>query len=137
MENNLNHFLKNKLSVDNLGLKTPDISLVKEAREKIKLRKKQIPGKESFYNLIFNFFHFQLKPYQAGIAALLIIAGVFYFTNTETGKNESSLVSQNATTNYSISSSTVLASLTQYTNNKTAASSSTVLTSIITFVVRN
>lgn len=137
MENNLDNFLKNKLSADNLGLETPDISLVNEAREKIKLRKKQAPEKEGIYALIFNFFHFQLKPYQAGIAALLIIAGVFYFTNTETGKNESSLVSQNATTNYSISSSTVLASLTQYTNNKTATSSSTVLTSIITFVVRN
>lgn len=137
MKNNVENFLKNKLSVDDLNLETPDISLVNEAREKIKLRKKQNIGKESFYDVIFNFFHFQVKPYQAGIAALLIIAGVFYFTNTETGKNESSLVSQNATTNYSISSSTVLASLTQYTNNKTATSSSTVLTSIMTFVVRN
>ncbi len=137
MENNLENFLKNKLSVDDLNLETPDISLVNEAREKIKLRKKQTIEKESFYDIIFNFFHFQVKPYQAGIAALLIVAGVFYFTNTETGKNESSLVSQTAANNYSISSSTVLASLTQYTNNKTATSSSTVLTSIITFVVRN
>lgn len=137
MENNLDHFLKNKLSVDHMDLEDPDISLVNTAREKIKFRRKPSPEKEGFYALIFNFFHFQLKPYQAGIAALLIATGIFYFVNTKTGNNESTLVSQNAATNYSISSSTVLASLTQYTNNKTATSSSTVLTSIITFVVRN
>lgn len=137
MENNLENFLKNKLSVDELNLETPDISLVNDAREKIKRRKKQVAEHESFYDRIFNFFHFQLKPYQAGIAALLIAAGIFYFINHETEKTGGALVSQNATTNYSISSSTVLASLTQYTNNKTATSSSTVLTSIITFVVRN
>lgn len=137
MENNVKQFLKNKLSVDDLDMETPDISLVNEAREKIKTRKKHLHKKESFYDLVFNFFHFQLKPYQAGMAALLIAAGVFYFINKETEKTGSSLVSQNAAANYSISSSTVLASLTQYTNNKTATSSSTVLTSIITFVVRN
>ena len=137
MENNTEDFLKNKLSIDDLNIETPAISLVNEAREKIKLRKKQTLKKESFFDWVFNFFHFQLKPYQTGIATVLIIAGVFYFINTKTGSSDSVLVSQNATTNYSISTSTVLASLTQYTNNKTATSSSTVLTSIITFVVRN
>lgn len=137
MKNNIDNFMKNKLSVDNLNLETPDISLVNEARLKIMVRKKAAAEKESFYDLIFNFFHFQLKPYQAGIAALLIAAGIFYFINNQTSKTESGLLSKNATTNYTISTSTVLASLTQYTNNKTATSSSTVLTSIITFVVRN
>ena len=137
MENNINHFLKNKLSVDELNLETPNISLVNEAREKIKLRKKQAPEKESFYQLFLDLFQFRLKPYQAGIASVLVIGALFYFINTKTEKGGNSLVSQNAATNYSISSSTVLASLTQYTNNKTATSSSTVLTSIITFVVRN
>ncbi len=137
MENNTENFLKNKLSIDDLNIETPDISLVNVAREKIKSRKKQVIEKEGFFNRVFHFFHFQLKPYQTGIAAVLIIAGIFYFINTKTGSSDSVLVSQNATTNYSISTSTVLASLTQYTNNKTATSSSTVLTSIITFVVRN
>lgn len=137
MKNNLENFLKNKLSVDDLNLDTPDISLVNEARSKIKLRKKQIPEKETFYELLFNFFPFQLRPYQAGLAAVLIMAGIFYLINSKTGQDKNALVSQNAVGNYSISSSTVLASLTQYTNNKTATSSSTVLTSIITFVVRN
>lgn len=137
MENNIEQFLKNKLSIDDLEMETPDISLVNEAREKIKARKKHHQRKESFYDMVFNFIHSQLKPYQAGMAALLIAAGVFYFINKECEKTTGSLVSQNAATNYSISSSTVLASLTQYTNNKTATSSSTVLTSIITFVVRN
>jgi len=137
MENNTENFLKNKLSIDDLNIESPDISLVNEAREKIKLRKKQTTEKESFFDLAFRFLQLLLKPYQAGIAAVLIIAGVFYFINTKTGSSDSVLVSQNATTNYSISTSTVLASLTQYTNNKTAVSNSTVLTSIITFVVRN
>jgi len=134
MENNLDNFLKNKLSVDDLDLEHPDISLVNDAREKIKLRKKPIPEKENFFDFILNFF---AKPLHAGLASVLIIAGLFYFINSQKEKSGSPLASQNATTNYSISSSTVLASLTQYTNNKTATSSSTVLTSIITFVVRN
>lgn len=136
MENNTENFLKNKLSIDDLNIDCPDISLVNDAREKIKHRKKSITAKENSFDWIFNFFS-SVKPYRTGIAAVLFIAGVFYFINSQTGKNDSVLVSQNATTNYSISSSTVLASLTQYTNNKTATSSSTVLTSIITFVVRN
>ncbi len=135
MENNLDNFLKNKLSVDDLDLKTPDISLVNSAREKIKLRKRTTPEKENFFDFIIAFL--DLKPYQTGLAAIVLIAGIFYFINTKTEKGSDSLVSQNAVSNYSISSSTVLASLTQYTNNKTATSSSTVLTSIITFVVRN
>jgi hypothetical protein len=137
MENNLNNFLKNKLSVDELNIDSPDISLVNEAREKIKLRKQQLPERESFFNVLLHLFQFRLKPYRLGIASVLIIGSLFYFINTKTEKGGGALVSQNATTNYSISSSTVLASLTQYTNNKTATSSSTVLTSIITFVVRN
>ena len=137
MENNLENFLKNKLSVDDLNLETPDISLVNQARQNIKLRNKQVEEKENFFTLIFYFFQTQFKPYQTGIAAVLIIASIFYFINSKTEKGSGSFVSQNASNSYSISSSTVLASLTQYTNNKTATSSSTVLTSIITFVVRN
>ena len=137
MEKNIDKFLRNKLSADDLDLEMPNISLVNEAREKIKARKKHLYKKESFFDLVLNLFQFQLKPYQAGIVSVLIIGALFYFVNTKTEKGGSALVSNNATTNYSISSSTVLASLTQYTNNKTATSSSTVLTSIITFVVRN
>ena len=137
MENKTDHFLKNKLSVDELNIETPDISLVNDAREKIKARKQPVIERESFFDQLSGFFQFHLKPYQAGMAAVLVIGSLFYFINKQTGNGDIPLVSQNATTNYSISSSTVLASLTQYTNNKTATSSSTVLTSIITFVVRN
>ena len=137
MENSTEKFLKNKLSIDELGIETPDILLVNEAREKIMSRKKQAPEKENFFAFIYNYFGFKIKPYQVGLASLVIACGIFYFTNNVTDKDNGALVSQNATNNYSISSSTVLASLTQYTNNKTATNSSTVLTSIITFVVRN
>lgn len=137
MENNINNFLKNKLSVDELNIEQPDISLVNDAREKIRSRKQPAIERENFFEQLIGLFQFQLKPYQAGIAAVLVIGTLFYFINKQTGNSDIPLVSQNATTNYSISSSTVLASLTQYTNNKTATSSSTVLTSIITFVVRN
>ncbi|MBK7668333.1 MAG: hypothetical protein IPJ32_13940 [Sphingobacteriaceae bacterium] len=58
MENKLDHFLKNKLSVDDLNLETPDISLVNEAREKIKLRKKQTIEKRKFLRCDFQFLSF-------------------------------------------------------------------------------
>lgn len=137
MENNTENFLKNKLSIDELGLETPDISLVNAAREKVLLRKKQPVQKDGFLTFISSYFNFEIKAYQAGLATLFIVSGIFYFTSTDNKNTNGSFVSQNATNNYSISSSTVLASLTQYTNNKTATNSSTVLTSIITFVVRN
>jgi hypothetical protein len=111
--------------------------LVNEAREKIKLRKRPLPEREGFFDTLVNLFRFQLKTYQIGIATVLLIAGLFYFLNRGAENGNSVFISQNAANNYSVSSSTVLASLTQYTNNKTATSSSTVLTSIITFVVRN
>lgn len=133
----MDDILKKNLSVDTLNLETPDISLVTAARDKIKLRKKEIPAKVSFFDSILHLIRFELKTYQVGIASVLIIGALFYFINSKTEKESGVLVSQGATSNYSISSSTVLASLTQYTNNKTATSSSTVLTSIITFVVRN
>ena len=137
MENNADNFLKNKLSPDELDLETPDISLVNEAREKILMRRKAIPEKENFFSFISAYFGFEIKSYQIGLATLLIACGIFYFTNNVNEKNDGTLISKNAANNYSISSSTVLASLTQYTNNKTATNSSTVLTSIITFVIRN
>ena len=137
MENNTENFLKNKLSIDELGLGTPDISLVNAAREKVLLRKKHPVPKDGFLTFISSYFNFEIKPYQVGFATVFIVASIFYFTTTDNKNTNGSFVSQNATNNYSISSSTVLASLTQYTNNKTATNSSTVLTSIITFVVRN
>jgi hypothetical protein len=137
MENNTENFLKNKLSINELDLDTPDLSLVNEAREKILSRKKQNIQKVGFLTFIFSYFDFKVKAYQVGIAMLLIAGGIFYFTSLENKTNTDAFVSRNAANNYSISSSTVLASLTQYTNNKTATNSSTVLTSIITFVIRN
>lgn len=137
MENNTEKFLKNKLSIDELGLDTPDISLVNEAREKILSRKKLNPEKENFFSFVYEYFGFEIRSYQIGLATLLLACGIFYFTNNVNENNSGTIISQNATNNYSISSSTVLASLTQYTNNKTATNSSTVLTSIITFVIRN
>ena len=137
MENNSKNFLKNKLSIDELNLDTPDISLVSEAREKILSRKKLTPEKENFFSFFYEYFGFEIKSYQIGLATLLLACGIFYLTNNVNEKNDGTLISKNAANNYSISSSTVLASLTQYTNNKTATNSSTVLTSIITFVIRN
>jgi hypothetical protein len=136
MENNTENFLKNKLSIDGMDLDSPDLSLVKAAREKVMARKKTTEKKSGFIEGLRAQLGFLLNPVPAGIAAILIIGGLFYFTNTETQKTELAIGSQNATNNYSISSSTVLA-LTQYTNNKTATASSTVLSSIMTFVAKN
>jgi len=136
MENNTENFLKSRMIVDEFN--TPDLSLVNEAREKIMARKKTISSAPGLFKSLRERFEFFFTPVPAGIAAILIIGGMFYFTNNETQKTELAIHPQNATNNYSISSSsTVLASLTQYTNNKTAAASSTVLSSIMTFVVKN
>jgi hypothetical protein len=136
MENKTDNFLKNKLAIDEMDLETPDLSLVKEAREKVMSRQK-LTEKKGFFANLRSQLEFLFHPLPAGIAAILVIGSIFYFTNTETQKTELAINPQNATTNYSISSSTVLASLTQYTNNKTATSSSTVLSSIMTFVAKN
>ena len=61
MENNTEKFLKNKLSIDELDLDAPDISLVNEAREKILSRKKIIPEKENFFSFIYEYFGFEIK----------------------------------------------------------------------------
>jgi hypothetical protein len=138
MENNSDNFLKNKLSIDEMELETPGLSLVQEAREKILARKKEAETKTSLLTGWRAQFGFLFNPFPVGVTAILIIGGIFYFTNNETQKTELAIHPENAANNYSISSSsTVLASLTQYTNNKTATASSTVLSSIMTFVVKN
>ena len=137
MENNIENFLKNKLSADEMDLGTPDLQLVESAREKVMSRKKNIERKQGFLESLWSSFGTLFNPLPAGITAFLIIGGIFYFTSNETQKTELALNPQNSTGSYSINSSTVLASLTQYTNNKTATASSTVLSSIVTFVAKN
>jgi hypothetical protein len=138
MENNNDNFLKHKLSIDEMELGEPDLSLVQEAREKILARKKRPEVQNDLLAGWRSHFEFLFNPFPAGIAAILIIAGIFYFTNDQTQRTELAVNPRNAAANYSISSSsTVLASLTQYTNNKTATATSTVLNSIMTFVVKN
>lgn len=137
MENNTENFLKNKLSIDEMELETPDLSIVQQARERVMARQKITEIKPGFLEGLRARFEFLFHPFPVGVAAILIIGGIFYFTNNETQKTELAIHPQNATNNYSISSSSTVLALTQYTINETATASSTVLSSIMTFVAKN
>src|SRR5688572_27468739 len=99
MDNKLDNFLKNKLSVDELDINVPELSLVNEARERIHERKRPDTVNEDFFDRILNYFNARLKPLQVGFAALLVIGSIFYFINNETSSKQGSFMSQSATSN--------------------------------------
>ncbi len=136
MESNLENFLKNKMSVDEIGIANPDLSLIENAGKKIGLRRKISEKKPSVFGVLSAFFHPKLKLYYTGFASLIIIFGIFYILKQKSKSNNFNM-SGYSNTKTSVNSSTVLASLTQYTLNNTSVKSSTVLSSIMTFVVRN
>ncbi len=136
MENNLDNFLKNKMSVNEMGMEDPDISLIAEARKKVMARKRLITEKPNFVWMLTAFFNPKFKLLYTALASLLIIFGIFYILKQKNNKNNFNM-SEFSSKKSSVNSSTVLASLTQYTLNNTSVNSSTVLSSIMTFVVRN
>lgn len=136
MENKLEDFLKNKMSLDEMGMEEPNPSLVNEARNKIILRKKTATKKPGFFAMLSELFTPKLKLYYTGFASLLVIFGIIYLLKSENGKKDS-YMNEYSNTKTSVNSSTVLASLTQYTLNNASVKSSTVLSCIMTCVVKN
>lgn len=134
MDKQTHRYLKQKLSVDELEIQSPPLSLVQNARLLVEARKspQEIKSPKRFLD----FFNFEISIYKAGFAALFIVVAVLYVSKQKYAHNEIAS-SNDHNKNTSINSSTVLASLTQYTNNKASVNSSTVLTSIITFVAKN
>jgi hypothetical protein len=137
MENNndLDKFLKHKMSLHELEISIPPLSV--EVKKRIAAKKKSTIEPGCFYEKFSSFFNIQTKLYRVGIAVLIIAGFIFYFLNEQTA--ESSLITQNTASkdaSVTITSSTVLAGLTTLAN-KSSVNSSTVLTSILTFVVRD
>lgn len=133
METQTEKYLIAKFSLDELEIDVPSIDLVSKARQKVMARKTKPDNVNHKWNL--NFFKFEFTVFHAGFAAIIIVAGVFYLTQQKYQNNYST--SKTETTNVvSSKSNTVLASLTK-NDAKASVKSSTVLTSIITFIAKN
>lgn len=112
------------LSVENSGIQTPPLSLVWNARNKVVARKVELQSKPTYIESILFFMQIHLKTYPLGITALLICSGFFYF-------NEPNY-------SYSVGSEKELnQNLLSIHNTTVSVSSSTLLTSIPTLIIRN
>ena len=111
-KNELEDFLSNKMSLNELNLQVPTLS--SEARKKIAARKKPANEMEDLFSLIAAFLNFKIKFYHAVIATIIIGGLILFLTKEDKGnKNE--------------------AQSTEYVSNIASVRSSTVLSSICTF----
>lgn len=89
--NELERFLSDKMSAEEMNLSMPDILLIAEARKKVLAREKKNvrEEKQDFIYMIAAFLNFKVKLYQAVVATIIIGGIVFYFThNNKSPKNE-------------------------------------------------
>ncbi len=109
MENNneLEKFLQNKLSLNELGINGPHPALVSEARKKIIARKKQAAKPENFFLLFKWLFNSRI----VGFSTLLIAGCFFYFSKEQSRNKNNYYSSQNASGTHSVVSSTILTSI--------------------------
>ncbi len=111
MDNNkLDAFLKNKMSLNEMEIATPDAELITLARTKIALRKKRKEESKDFFMVISGIFNLQIKLYQAGLATLIIAGYIYYFTKSD-NQTTQTVVTQYVTEHSSVNSSTVLATI--------------------------
>ncbi len=80
METNkeLENFLQQKLSVDELALNEPDPSLVATARKKVMLRKKTAQQPSFIISILTFIFDLKLKFVQVGLSTFIIAMCIFY-----------------------------------------------------------
>lgn len=117
MEDNkeINKFLSDNMSLDNLSVEQPSILLVEAARKKIIARQKPQKGEiEDFFSLVAAFLNLKIKLYHAVVATVIIGACMMYFNKGE--KTNTTEVRSN-----------------DLVSNLAAAKNSTVLSSISTF----
>ena len=120
MENNneFGNFLQNKLSVNELNLSEPDLSLIAEARKKVGLRKKQIQKPSIFLALLTIILNPQLKYLQVGLSTFIIAMCIFY-VNDQPALSKNSLDSTyKAANTHSVVSSTILTCIQTCRNDK-------------------
>jgi len=112
------------LSAENSGIQAPPLSSVLAARNRVIARKLELEIKPSLFESLFFFIQIHLKTYPLGVTVLLIFSGFFYL-------NEPNY-------NYSAGSNNVLdQNLLSLHTTTISVSSSTLLTSIPTLIIRN
>jgi hypothetical protein len=113
MENNLDKFLKEQFSPDEITV--PNLEGIAAARKKVALRKPQAEEQPGFFSGLSGFFNLQIKLYQAALATLVIVGYIYFFTKKDVQTKETIV--------------------TQYVTER-ATSTTTVLASIFTFITR-
>jgi ubiquinone biosynthesis protein COQ9 len=111
MENNneLNKFLSDKMSIDDLDISVPELSSA--VRNKITERKKQSLEIEDFFSLVAAFLNFKIKLYHA-ITAIVVIGGcILYFSGEERSDRSDAHSGDHISNIASVKSSTVLSSI--------------------------
>lgn len=124
MENNeLDQLLKSAMSANESGIAAPETWLVDEARRKVMARKNTAKQLPAFLEQLFSFFTRELRFYHVGLSILLVSGGVFYMNEPNYGTSDpaGSLYSDQLSAK----------------NNTISVTSSTMLTSIPTLVIRN
>lgn len=133
METQNEIFLRTRFSLDELKMEEPSIKLAEKARKAVLARKALPVTEKNKWNL--GFFRLEFKVHHAGFAAVIIAGCVLFLTKKEYQHSYSSY-GESLTNTTASKSNTVLASLTEY-DSKSSVKSSTVLTSIITFIAKN
>lgn len=82
-KNNLDDFLKDNMSLDNLQVNEPGLDLVSEARKKIMARKIAEKKNSSFWSFAGQLLNFRIKLYQGGLATMLVAGITFYMVGNE------------------------------------------------------
>ena len=119
----LDDLLYASFSVEKLS--TPDLSLVEKARRQVQLRKKnQTIERHPLFEKILAILHLRIKVYHLGLCMVLVFAG-FLFVN----ENNYSVPGDSGVGSYHAEMSAQ--------NTTVCVSSSTMLTSIPTLVIRN
>ncbi len=116
-KNELDNFLSDKMLVEDLNLKVPQLSA--EARKKILARKKASRGEiEDFFSLVAAFLNFKIKLYHAVIATVVIGGVILFFTKDDKSNKTEAHVSEYVSNIASVKSSTVLSSIYTFGLNK-------------------
>jgi len=115
-KNELEDFISNKMSLDELNLQLPPLSA--EARMKIASRKKQSNEFEDFFSLIAAFLNFKIKLYHAVIATVIIGCFILYVTKKDPGNKNENQAAEYVSNIASVRSSTVLSSICTFGLNK-------------------
>jgi len=114
--NNLDKFLTNKMSVDELNLQIPHLS--EAARKKIIAHKKPVNEVEDFFSLLAAFLNFKIKLYHAVIATIIIGGIILFFTKEDKGDKNETHSTEYVSNIASVKSSTVLSSICTFASNK-------------------